>query len=86
MSKTTNKKSTRAQKRGWEAPDTDECTIVKLVRSTENGFIQKQSDWEQENDKEVDFIKHKPDIPTPEDVIDNYGTASDDEIADLFGF
>ena len=84
MSKTTNKKSTRAQKRGWEAPDTDECTIVKLVRSTENGFIQKQSDWEQENDKEADFIKHKPVIPTSDVVIDKYGTVTNREIDELF--
>ena len=57
---------------------------TKKIENVDDEFVQKQADWEQENDKEADFIKHKPVIPTSDVVIDKYGTVTNREIDELF--
>ena len=56
----------------------------KKIENVDDEFVQKQADWEQENDKAADFIKHKPVIPTSDVVIDKYGTVTNREIDELF--
>jgi len=58
--------------------------VYRRLKVQNNEITQKQSDWAQENNAEVDFIKNKPDIPTSKDVIDDLNLANNPNIDDLF--
>jgi len=71
-------------RRGLEITDTDTPIITSMIQS--GYFKQEQADWNQEDNVKVDYIKNKPDILTPDELIDQLEKASDIDIDNLFGF
>lgn len=71
-------------RRGFEITDVDAPIITSMIQS--GYFKQKQADWNQEDNVKVDYIKNKPDVLTPDELIDQLEKATDIDIDKLFGF